>query len=166
MARPPCPSPTVRWGTHLRVGGRRTEAHEVRPTRTVPRDLRSLPATQPRTGCPAGIRGDESGVASESLGGNRDREGLRPSRRFASRGDLRQPYPSPAGIPRRPGGERVRTRGRDGDHVDALSLRGCAHPPRGGFRPSLREDAGHGLAGPGNDAPAGPRGPRAISVTT
>src|SRR5436309_9622784 len=81
MARPPCPSPTVRLGTHLRVGGRRTEAHEVRPTRTVPRDLRSLPATQPRTGCPAGIRGDESGVASESLGGNRDREGLRPSRR-------------------------------------------------------------------------------------
>src|SRR5436309_1343791 len=62
MARPPCPSPTVRWGTHLRVGGRRTEAHEVRPTRTVPRDLRSLPATQPRTGCPAAIEAMRKGI--------------------------------------------------------------------------------------------------------
>src|SRR5436853_58381 len=43
------------------------------------------------------------------------------------------------------------------------SLRGCAHPPRGGFRPSLREDARHGLRGPGNDAPAGLRGPRTLS---
>src|SRR5207302_5969233 len=116
MARAACPSPIVRGGTHLRAVGRRTEADEVRPKRAVPRDLRSLPPRQPRTGCPAGIRGDESGVASESLGGNRDREGLTPSGRFASRADLPQPHPLPAGTPRRSGRPRVRTLAGNGGH--------------------------------------------------